>query len=37
MMCPRPTFDVLTCVIVMTAAVLVAINRCSASMLQLPR
>lgn len=37
MMCPRPTFEVLTCVVVVTAAVLVAINRCSSTVLQLPR
>lgn len=36
-MCPRPTLDVLTCVIVMTAAVLVAINRCGSGMLSLQR
>jgi hypothetical protein len=36
-MCPRPNLDVLTCVIVMTAAVLVAINRCNSIALQLPR
>lgn len=36
-MCPRPTFDVLTCVVVVTAAVLVAIHRCGSSTLSLPR
>ena len=36
-MCPRPTLEVLTCVVVVTAAVLVAINRCGSGMLQLPR
>lgn len=36
-MCPRPTHEVLTCVVVVTAAVLVAITRCGSGMLQLPR
>lgn len=37
MMCPRPTLDVLTCVVVVTAAALVAMHRCGSNVLLLPR
>ena len=36
-MCPRPALEVLTCVVVVAAAVLVAIHRCGSSVLSLPR
>ena len=36
-MCPRPNLEVLTCVVVVTAAVLVAIHRCGSNVLSLPR